>query len=710
MATPAESVQTSTTAPQAAALRTSGAQQGHEQPTAQPGAGAGAYANTHDQHAASAAVTAAPAHAAAPSSSNSTAGGAGQQGQQQHQHHLHHHSSSGPAAAAAAAAAAAGAGSSSSSAAATSVGVPHAGVPGIATPPTVAERKITDEFIYLIEKSQELFHGLRDLPQYGQKHWHPHFARTFDVYTRLWKFQQQHRQVLDLKYGLKRWEIGEIASKIAQLYYHYYLRTSETSYLFESFVFYEAIRSRMYFSAVMREKKAELAIKKLRYYARFIVVCLLLNRHEHVADLVVKLKEHIEEYIGTFKPSDGAEWQLVLQELQAFLSADAVLLISDQTNAIISSALNHRLPLEDSTANIILPSLQKPRVKPVFFLRLQESILVGASHQQIKFSELTLDMYRMLQALERTPEPRSQSGAGLQLEAIKSDARADDEKNHHQDGTTALARRANPHKYLLYKPTISQLLLFLVTAHKELNPNGVLLLYVSADGLAAKADQGAYSTGGVHMSSRAETSPSGAEVEPNNASASVSAKALYLADILAFTRKPFFVIIDSPNSQAFANMPNSFGQPTMSLMSPASFGKLANSEESQRGSLFTLFLYSPLLALAHISGLTDLARARWDSAAVQLDRFNGHVLRALDSAEDTDVAILSFLFDDFLRHQILRFVLCAITMRHHKETRNVPSNQPQSSPAIPSSVYEQPGVVNAFKELVNELRVQNLYV
>lgn len=29
------------------------------------------------------------------------------------------------------------------------------------------------------------------------------------------------RQILDSKYGLKRWQIGEIASKIGQLYYHY---------------------------------------------------------------------------------------------------------------------------------------------------------------------------------------------------------------------------------------------------------------------------------------------------------------------------------------------------------------------------------------------------------------------------------------------------------------------------------------------------------
>lgn len=35
----------------------------------------------------------------------------------------------------------------------------------------------------------------RDLPQYGHKQWQSYFGRTFDVYTKLWKFQQQHRLV-----------------------------------------------------------------------------------------------------------------------------------------------------------------------------------------------------------------------------------------------------------------------------------------------------------------------------------------------------------------------------------------------------------------------------------------------------------------------------------------------------------------------------------
>lgn len=85
------------------------------------------------------------------------------------------------------------------------------------------EKKIINEFIYLLDKSRQLFNGLRELPQHGHKscQWNAYFARTFDVYTKLWKFQQQNRQVLEQKYNLKRWQIGEIASKIGQLYYHY---------------------------------------------------------------------------------------------------------------------------------------------------------------------------------------------------------------------------------------------------------------------------------------------------------------------------------------------------------------------------------------------------------------------------------------------------------------------------------------------------------
>lgn len=78
--------------------------------------------------------------------------------------------------------------------------------------------------------------------------------------------------------GLVRQELGDIASKIGQLYYNFYLRTSSTRFLRESYVFYEAIRSRHYFKDASAEP--HLAMKQLRFLVRFIIVCLLLNRRE----------------------------------------------------------------------------------------------------------------------------------------------------------------------------------------------------------------------------------------------------------------------------------------------------------------------------------------------------------------------------------------------------------------------------------------------
>lgn len=44
-----------------------------------------------------------------------------------------------------------------------------------------------------------------------------YFSRTFDVHSRLWKLQQQHRAVLASapQVGLTRWRVGEIASRVS---------------------------------------------------------------------------------------------------------------------------------------------------------------------------------------------------------------------------------------------------------------------------------------------------------------------------------------------------------------------------------------------------------------------------------------------------------------------------------------------------------------
>ncbi|KAA3670869.1 uncharacterized protein DEA37_0000931, partial [Paragonimus westermani] len=76
------------------------------------------------------------------------------------------------------------------------------------------DRSVVSEFCHLLEKSKQLLNGLRDLPQHGHKQWKAYFWRTFDVYTKLRKFQQQYRLKPDELCRLKRWQMGEVASKI----------------------------------------------------------------------------------------------------------------------------------------------------------------------------------------------------------------------------------------------------------------------------------------------------------------------------------------------------------------------------------------------------------------------------------------------------------------------------------------------------------------
>lgn len=48
--------------------------------------------------------------------------------------------------------------------------------------------------------------------------------------------------------------------------------------------------------------------------------------------------------------------------------------------------------------------------------------------------------------------------------------------------STVMAKRENPHKYLLYKPTVSQFLVFLASGQRELPVHGALMLYLSGEG------------------------------------------------------------------------------------------------------------------------------------------------------------------------------------------------------------------------------------
>ncbi|XP_074067689.1 protein SCAI isoform X5 [Macrotis lagotis] len=510
------------------------------------------------------------------------------------------------------------------------------------------ERKTVTDFCYLLDKSKQLFNGLRDLPQYGQKQWQSYFGRTFDVYTKLWKFQQQHRQVLDNRYGLKRWQIGEIASKIGQLYYHYYLRTSETSYLNEAFSFYSAIRQRSYYSQVSKEDRPELVVKKLRYYARFIVVCLLLNKMDVVKDLVKELSDEIEDYTHRFNTEDQVEWNLVLQEVAAFIEADPVMVLNDDNTIVITS---NRL------AEAGAPLLEQGMI--VGQLTLADALIIGNCNNQVKFSELTVDMFRMLQALEREP--------------------------------MNLASQMN-------KPGM-----------QELPANSVLLIYLSATGVfpTGRSDsEGPYDFGGVLTNSNRDIINGDAIHKRNQTHKEMHC--LHPGDLYPFTRKPLFIIVDSSNSVAYKNFTNLFGQPLVCLLSPTTYPK-ALQDQSQRGSLFTLFLNNPLMAFLFVSGLSSMRRGLWEKCQEYLRKINRDIAQLLTHSRSIDQAFLQFFGDEFLRLLLTRFVFCSATMRMHKifrETRNYPETYPQ----LPrDETVENPHLQKHILELASILDVRNVF-
>ena len=164
----------------------------------------------------------------------------------------------------------------------------------------MGDEVVARTFRALVESADQKFARVRDVPAYGRGPNH-YFQKVFKAYTRLWQYQQENRSKL-VEAGLQRWEIGEIASRIGQLYFGQYMRTSEARFLLESYIFYEAILNRGYFQGSKGSvKDLVLRFKELRFYARFLLVSLLLNRLEMVRVLVERFRALVDDCKVTFR-------------------------------------------------------------------------------------------------------------------------------------------------------------------------------------------------------------------------------------------------------------------------------------------------------------------------------------------------------------------------------------------------------------------------
>ncbi|KAF7072527.1 hypothetical protein CFC21_077637 [Triticum aestivum] len=402
-----------------------------------------------------------------------------------------------------------------------------------------------EQFWSLLDKADRRFARVRDLPLFGRQE-PAEYGKAFRIYTQLWRMQQEHRHRL-LDAGLRRWQVGEIAARIAHLYYSQYQRTSDTALLSEAFVFYHAVLDRAYFL----DDHLGASTKHLRFLARFLLVALILSRRaQTVPRLAGHIRSLLDESKKTLQEADYREWKHVVQEITRFLKAD-------------SPFMNKR-PLRYSYA-FDPPPETLPTIPPTVKKRgllLSDAILCSYYHNEVKFTDLTLDTFRMLQCLEWEP-----CGSFAQNNGYSAhDEGGQNHPNLLKDLRDA-ALPPNPLKTVLYRPSVPHFLKVLATKCEELPLNTMMLIYLSA------ADEVQSSGLGPDTSERVVNSFSQFDISNTRAGTSKEdnepclwlgcregegSNCIYPCDLIPFTRRPLFLVIDSNISYAFKAV-NSWG-------------------------------------------------------------------------------------------------------------------------------------------------------
>nr|XP_011470551.1 PREDICTED: protein SCAI [Fragaria vesca subsp. vesca] len=545
---------------------------------------------------------------------------------------------------------------------------------------------VSEVYWSLLHKADKKFSKIRELPYYhrNRHEYDAYFYKVFKVYTQLWKFQQENRQKL-VDAGLRRSEIGEIASRIAQLYLGQYMRTSEASYLSEAYIFYEAILSREYFKEGMFQDLS-LANKQLRFISRFLVVCLLLNRREMVQQLLHQLKGLVDDCKRTFQETDFKEWKLVIQEIVRFLKAD--------TAFMNIRPLRYSIVLECHPDS--LPQVSTLVVRRS--LRLRDAMLSSYHHNEVKFSEITLDTFRMLQCLEWEP-----SGSFYQPNVARNSqngAPGSGRTNYSQDIADPTLPH-NPRKAVLYRPSVTH---FLAVSLIGINIALFHFHYYVFLACLLPAGSGMYSDANslsMLPSPSDRLNPSCGQSKGDDSSLHASClhfgshgnggiNSIYPSDLVPFTRRPLFLVIDCDSSEAFEAINGVQKGETAAMLLSSSFSYQASGVGSSRqpsGSLFTLFLTAPMQAFCLLLGMSgaDIDMDIYNKAEKLLSSSLSDWGSTLATSDTIDPVWAQVLTDPFLRRLILRFIFCRAVLSLYASTFNKKEFIPKSVPSLPAS-------------------------
>ncbi|KAL2504538.1 Protein of unknown function (DUF3550/UPF0682) [Abeliophyllum distichum] len=197
---------------------------------------------------------------------------------------------------------------------------------------------------------------------------------------------------------------------------------------------------------------------------------------------------------------------------------------------------------------------------------------------------------------------------------------------------------------------------------------------------------------------------------------------LFPGDIIPFTRRPLFLIVDSDNSHAFKAGLSKLctvlhgaerGEAAALFLSPLkpSFNKHSGADMAQNGSQFTLFLTTPLQAFCRMvdcNSSDDDSDVYNDAETILSTAFSEWEV-ILCTSTNLDLVWAQLLSDPFLRRLILRFIFCRAVLALFQESDY--QYIPVCLPELPSSLSPNSKAVQlSIKCLANHLKVADCFL
>ena len=349
---------------------------------------------------------------------------------------------------------------------------------------------------------------------------------------------------------------------------------------------------------------------------------------------------------------------------------------------------------------------------------VKEAVIASSDRTHGKFSQLTLNMIRMMQLLEHThtPKPLAHGGAGKKANkrhrtTAGVGAGAQQSQAHGAEGSPP-PPPPNPHKHLLYRPAARKVLMHIQWAAAQLaagegegaGEGAALLVYLCAKDAYARPGAGRPGAGESRLYDGGlvfnDAPTHSGDTSKKHKVGSKADECIHPGDLVPFTRAPVFLIIDGPGAAHFTCMEaqTRYGDVFVALLSPPGYPD--GTTEPKMGTLFAFFLHAPLEALAYLAGvhvrLPDQARTDDEAVAVQQGPWKDAAAsfaqlvaaaEALLTGAGTPAVYGHFAQDPFLRRLLARFVvLHHVYEMHHKLSAGPEDHCPRAIPHLGSSV------------------------